>query len=105
MVRTRVKEDWSHWGLCSRCTRSMISRDASNKERAWCHAFPEFNPAEIKKPIAACTSYDEKTMQPSLYDMKQIATIIEIGQSGSIGFIRPRDPGHKEIVEKVPDPI
>ena len=79
-----IKAD-SKYGLCSKCVNLALTKTEFKIVRAICtrfHRLPLF--LNESTPIEACTEF-EKRGEMSLYEMRDLATIIEIPKD-KIGF-------------------
>ena len=76
------------FGLCSTCTRFCHAITEFKTLFAVCNRFSSSGHAvglNTAHPVTECTEYHRVTNQPSLWDMKQMAYIIE-GPKRKVGF-------------------
>lgn len=101
--------DLSSKSLCDTCTFSHITEGPRFKDkRVVCGCMHDYR-KEIDFPVKKCNRYKQQN-QMDLYEMKNIAHVIEQGKGGKIGFLSPEEARKRHILngyenEYFPDPI
>ncbi len=73
------------YGICNKCTNLLLTVfEFGSKKSAYCEKWKRF--LEENKRVEDCSAFNEKG-KLSLYDMKQIAIMIEPSEK-EIGFIK-----------------
>lgn len=79
--------------LCDTCKWGSRVTDNQNNSIHRCRLFDK----DFENPISFCTEYTEKGKM-NLYNMKEMAILINLDKPGQIGFIRPGSEQHKDFV-------
>ncbi len=82
VARKHVSND--SYGICNKCTNLLLTVFEYGNKYAYCDKWKRF--FEEDKRIEECSAFSEKGKM-SLYDMKQIAIIIELSDK-EIGFVK-----------------
>lgn len=74
--------------LCDSCASGVVRRGAAESdERIYCRTIER----DVRTRIVECSSYIDRT-RPSLWDMQQIAWVLEVDSKRQrIGFLRSHD--------------
>lgn len=82
VAKAHVEAD--SYGVCNKCTNLLLTVFEYGKKYAYCDKWKKF--LEENKRIKDCSSFNEKGRM-SLYDMKQIAVIIDPSDK-EVGFLK-----------------
>ena len=98
MMTVIVREAAFSGTICTACSHAMIVEAKGGKMMTYCQVMDERMP-----PVERCSHFNEKGAK-SIYDLEQIAWIIDkgpmkhVGFNAKVKFLRPGDKEHEELV-------
>lgn len=83
----KIQQNFTN-GLCDNCSQFFAFVDSKNNMRASCN---NTMPAtRLKNPVVRCSDFIDKRA-PSLYEMRQIAWVLETNEKQeAVGFVKPK---------------
>lgn len=98
MIKIRGGTIQGNTNLCERCRSYHFTRMTDNQENRYCSRLDQ----DLSGMVAECNQFDDKSA-PSIYDMQQIAWVVESNNKKAIGFLSPSEFKKKHGNHSVPD--
>lgn len=99
MSFTIKESDIDPGSLCSSCQSSILVENQRGGLIRHCRTLER----DLPHPVKTCTAYNQKG-RPSIYEMKQIAWLIEAPKTYA-GFVPPKDRRDRKKPEATWDPV
>jgi hypothetical protein len=96
-VQLHVKHSNTDLGICALCKSGTIVEGETEGQRVFeCSALGERAVRLIRWPVRRCTEFEEKGSQ-DLYQLHQMAWILETRKGKPIGFISPLQRHERDV--------